>query len=108
MESQWNRLKYCKSNFNYISTHCTRFIEVQAFIKQRRWSHSLFQTGVHVVFYIILKQIAKVVLSIKGKKLAFVKVWVIIKGAEFLAFELIVQAVITLKWLVFSMFTKTN
>ena len=93
---------------NHISTHCARFIEVQAFFKQWCLSHSLFQTGVHVVLYIIFKQIAKVVLSIEGKKLAFVKVWIIVEGAEFLACKLIVQAVITLKGFVFSMITHIN
>jgi hypothetical protein len=92
---------------NHIITYCTRFIEVQAFIKQWCWSHSLFQTRVNEVLYIIFKQITKVVQSIEGKKIAFVKVRVIIKGADFLAFKLIVQAE-NLKWLVFSMFTNIN
>ena len=93
---------------NRISAYCARFIEVQTFIKQWFLSHSLFQTGVHVVLYIIFKQVAKVVLPIEGKKLAFVKVRVIVEGTEFLAFKLIVQAVITLKGFVFSMFTDIN
>ena len=89
------------------TTHCARFIKVKTFIKWWCWSHSLFQAGAHVVLYIIIIKLTKVILSVIYEKRAFVVVRIrrIVNGTEFLASKFTPQVVMTFDGIVVSVIT---